>query len=204
MINEEADMVNNVMHSLHVPEKLQNRVIDYYDHMLASMFVKKNDMYKLLSTNMSDLIKLYQIRMSVHDLSFINDKNARQIENFVRNINIMFWLPGDVVIKQGQRNNRLFYIHEGLVEVGQHKEDIEYWIDPDNINTTGKNNTTSFDNLAFPKTKRESWKAIRQSFKGIKLNLVQDVKSDSPFACNQKNGSPGDIKKLDSNKSSTR
>ena len=127
MVNDEYDIINSVMLQLRISEHIQNRVIEYYDDMTESFFVNNYEVYDHLSTSMSDFIKLYQIRKSVHDLKFINTQNMRQIENFVSCMNVSFYLPSDIILKQGSRNDRFYFVHEGLLEVIQEKQDFEFY-----------------------------------------------------------------------------
>lgn len=126
-MNDEADIMSTVMLHLRIPEPIQNRVIEYYDQMLDSMFVKSPEIYNYLSTTMGDGIKFFQIRQSVTNISFINGNHMRQIENFVSNLKISFYLPGDIILKQGCNNDKFYYIHKGIVEVLQHPSDFAYF-----------------------------------------------------------------------------
>jgi hypothetical protein len=141
-MNEEADVVSSVMFSLHLPEHIQNRIHEYYDDVSESMFIKNPNIYSLLSFSIADFMKLYQIRQSVNDIDFINSKHMRQIENFVTHLNIGFYMPEDIIIKQGENNKKFYYIHEGLVEVAQHDVDFEYF----NFQQTEKFFETKFVN----------------------------------------------------------
>lgn len=141
-MNEEADVVSSVMISLHLPEQIQNRIHEYYDNVSESMLIKNPEVYSLLSFSIADFMKLYQIRQSVNDIDFINRKHMRQIENFVTHLRIGFYLPEDIIIKQGENNNKFYYIHEGLVEVAQHDVDFEFF----NICQTEKFFETKFAN----------------------------------------------------------
>lgn len=115
------------MLNLRLPEDIQNRVIDYYDETTESMFVKNPEVYNHLSTSMSDFIKLYQIRNSVHDLKFINGQNLRQVESFVTCLQVSFFMPSDIIIKQGSKNDTFYYVHEGLLEVVQENADFAFF-----------------------------------------------------------------------------
>ena len=55
-INEEADIVNNVMMSLKIPEPIQNRVLTYYNNLLESRFIRNKSFYKLLSQKLEKRI----------------------------------------------------------------------------------------------------------------------------------------------------
>lgn len=126
-MNEEADIVSMIMISLRIPEHVQRRVLEYYEELIEGKFVKNPEMYKLLSTNMTEFIKLYQIKESVKGLSFIDHTNLQQIEKFAACTSISFYLPGDIIIRQGEQNSKLYYVHEGIVEVIQHDVDFLYF-----------------------------------------------------------------------------
>lgn len=51
----------------------------------------------------------------------------RELENFVANLKISSYLPGDIIIKQGCKNDKFYYIHKGIVEVLQHSSDFDYF-----------------------------------------------------------------------------
>lgn len=115
------------MLNLRINEDLQARVMEYHDELDKAMYIKHTDVYNYLSTSMSDFMKLYQIRETIRNVGFINRKNMRQIENFVSRISLNLYMPGDIILKQGQRNFTFYYIHSGLVEVIQEKHDFEYF-----------------------------------------------------------------------------
>jgi len=126
-MNEESDIVSNVMLSLRIPEHIQRRVLDYYDEVLDGKFIKNQDLFETLSSNLSGKIKYYEIRESVMKLDFMNTTNLREIEKFVQMVSIKFYLAGDILIKQDEKNEKFFYIHKGMVEVFQHSEDFLYF-----------------------------------------------------------------------------
>lgn len=85
---------------------------------------KNPDIYNMLSTSMADFIKLYQVRDTVSELSFINRRHMREIENFVSYLEIKFYQPGDIIIKQGSANTNFYFIQDGIVEVIQEKSNF--------------------------------------------------------------------------------
>lgn len=115
------------MLNLRIQEDLQDRVFSYYEEMSNASFVNSKTFYDLISTAQSDEIKMHQISKSVNLISFLNPNNTRQIEEFVRRIEIWFYLTGDIILKQGVTNNYLYYIHKGLVEVILENTDFEYF-----------------------------------------------------------------------------
>lgn len=63
----------------------------------------------------------------MQELGFINSHNKRQIESFCSNIELVFYLPGDLIIKQGTLNQYFYVIIDGMVEVMYEHQDFEYF-----------------------------------------------------------------------------
>jgi len=126
-MNEQADIVSTVMIDLKISEDLQRRVLDYYNKILESKLIRTNEFYNLLSPCRAEFIKLYQIEETVNMLTFINKKNTRQIEKFVLSLELGFYLPDDIILKQGYHNNYFYFVHEGLLEVIQNKSDFLFF-----------------------------------------------------------------------------
>lgn len=127
IMTEETDLINNVMLTLHLPEKIQSRVTQYYEDTTQSLFIHNPAAYRILSFWNADFIKLFQIRNSIYEISFLDAGNKRQIDSFVEHLRIEYSLPGDIILKQGGSNQKFYYIHEGLVEVAQHVQDFEFY-----------------------------------------------------------------------------
>jgi len=117
MKSEEADAISNVMLTLRISEHIQNRVHEYYDKITESMFIHNSSVYDLLSPPLVNTIKLYQADMRISSLSFINPYNLKQMESFAKNLEIVHYLEGDIIIKQGDMNEYFYYMHDGLAEV---------------------------------------------------------------------------------------
>ena len=115
------------MLNLRIEEDLQDRVFAYYEEMNGSSFVSNNSFYEMVSNSQSDLIKMFQINQSINLVSFLNQFNLRQVEDFIRNIEVWFYLTGDIILKQGITNYYLYYIHKGLAEVILENSDFEYF-----------------------------------------------------------------------------
>ena len=112
---------------MRIPEHIQARVYEYYYELTESMFVKNTEIFNYLSTSMSETVKIHQIKESIFKLSIINNSNIRQLESFVKNLRISFYLAGDVILKEGSENFTFYYIHKGLIEVIQQNKDFIYF-----------------------------------------------------------------------------
>ena len=133
---EEFDMVNTVMINLKIDENVKTRIIEYYEELKKTNFIQSPEIYKILPLSLSDSIKHFQINTTIEKLNFINKLNQNQISKLIKNIQISFYLPEDVIIKQGNlkriiilgtTNNTFYFIHEGLLEVIVEKKDFDYF-----------------------------------------------------------------------------
>lgn len=127
MKSEEIDIISSVMLSLRLSESIQDRVFEFYDKLTEAMYIKNSEVYSMISPQLADTVKLYQIKSSVSELSFLNQKNKRQIELFWRHVKLDFQLAGDVIIKQGTNNSYFYFVWKGLVEVLFEHYDYDYY-----------------------------------------------------------------------------
>ena len=119
--------MSTLMVDLRLPGDLQDRVFEFYDKINELNFITNHHIYELISPCLSDTIKLFQIEETVLKLPFINSENRMQIEKFTRHIQLSFFLAGDIVIKQGWHNEKLYYIHKGLAEAIIEHKDFEHF-----------------------------------------------------------------------------
>lgn len=108
MKSEEMDIISTVMVNLRLPEPMQDRVLEYYDNMNQATYINNMQVYESLSPALADEIKLFQMRSSFSKLPFLNIQNRHQVEMFCRNMEISFFMPGDIIVKQGTKNEHLF------------------------------------------------------------------------------------------------
>jgi hypothetical protein len=127
MKSEEIDIISTVMLSLRLSESIQDRVFEFYDKLTEAMYIKNSEVYSMISPQLADTVKLYQIKSSVSELSFLNQKNKRQIEIFWRHVELDFQLAGDVIVKQGTSNENFYFVWKGLVEVLFEHYDYDYY-----------------------------------------------------------------------------
>lgn len=116
--NEEVDIISSIMVSLRLPEEIQDRVFEYHDGINDSQYVPNEH---------TKLIKYFQTRVGLNKISFLNSKNPLEFESFCENLEVCYFLSGDIILKQGLLNNYVYFIIEGLVEVFLEHNDFEYF-----------------------------------------------------------------------------
>ena len=63
-------------------------------------YIMESQAYNLMSPNLSALIKVFQIRYSIQELSFIDWTNIVQIRKFVKEIQMDLYMEDDIILKQ--------------------------------------------------------------------------------------------------------
>ena len=91
------------------------------------MFVKNDLIYEKLNANLVDLVKRYQMEETIKSLEFIDENNIRQIESFARHLKIEFFLPGDIIMKEGDIPSKFYFVHKGVAEALIELEDFDYF-----------------------------------------------------------------------------
>ncbi|CAI2367321.1 unnamed protein product [Moneuplotes crassus] len=116
--NEEIDIISSIMASLRLPEEIQDRVFEYHDGINDSQYVPNEH---------TKLMKYFQTRAGLKKISFLNPKNPLEFESFCENLEVCYFLSGDIILKQGLLNNYVYFVIEGLVEVFLEHNDFEYF-----------------------------------------------------------------------------
>ena len=125
--SDEIDDISTVMLNLCLPESVQDRVHEYYDEVTEATYIKNSLVYEMISPQLADMVKLFQLKTTIVGLPFLNQNNVRQIESFCRNIELSFHLPGEIVVKQGTQNDSFYYVVKGFVEIILEHHNFDYF-----------------------------------------------------------------------------
>jgi len=106
------------MLSLRLPENIQDRVFDYYYEMSDSQYI---------SNSLTNTVNYYQTRIGIKKLKFLNSRTENQIDALWRDLELLYFLSGDIILKQGQKNDYVYFIIEGLSEIILEHNDFEYF-----------------------------------------------------------------------------
>lgn len=125
--NEEHDIISTTMLSLRLPEDIQSRVLAYYEELSKGAFINDNKFYNILSPHLSNTIKLFQIKKTMKELSFMDIKNIREVESFASKWSINYYLSGEIILKQGGHNDDFYFIIDGLAEAITETKDFKFF-----------------------------------------------------------------------------
>lgn len=114
-------------------------------------------------------------------LSIIDTRNRVQISKFARELEISYYMSGDVILKQGIRNNTFYFIHQGETEVVMEKQDYEFY----NFAEVAK----YFEDSAQAKQTFEINKIVPADTRISALKVTEENKYDSLVKSNHSNSS---------------
>ena len=115
LANEELDIINNWMLQLRIPEDLQTRVLNYYDKIKGKHSTTIEQAFEFLNDSLKETIAWFlgkdafnnlNIKMNISD----NDSQERFYKTFSMSMSIEHYQEGDVIIKQGDFNDKIYFI----------------------------------------------------------------------------------------------
>ena len=82
---------------------------------------------QFVSNNATQITKYFQTRKGIRKLPFLQKRKNNKLEAFWGDLEICFFLSGDIILKQGLFNEYVYFIIEGLTEVVLEHHDYEYY-----------------------------------------------------------------------------
>jgi len=123
---EKLDTVNTAMKNMKLPESTQKKVQNYIMSTQSTLDHQQemDSFLKLISPSL-------RLEVTKHIFSMIVFKNSLFTENedlvdyLVRYLNTLLFLPEDVIIKQGEKADNLFFLAKGEVVISVYDENSE-------------------------------------------------------------------------------
>lgn len=133
---EEIDRINSVMFSLRINEVLQSRIckfkrlisiVDYYNSIIDSRYNKRTDELDVLNTSLRQIVALYQAEAALVNYGLESQDNYGLYFDLIPHMKIENFQAKDIILKQGDINNDVYFIIDGMVEVIMEKVDYEFY-----------------------------------------------------------------------------
>ena len=115
--NEQIDMINSAMFYLKLSEDMRNRINEYYDMISESHYYYEKEAFKGLNDHLRETIIMFKAQKEISKISFINDTSSEIIKVLLLNLEIEYFLAGDIILKQGEIGHKFYFIIDGLMEV---------------------------------------------------------------------------------------
>lgn len=110
--------VREYMRSRHIPHDIQKRVKEYYEYLwdTRKSTGSENVLSELPHTLSTD-IAMFLNRHILEKVSIFKDAGELFLREVVKELNLIVFLPGDYIIRQGEHADCMYFISSGEVEV---------------------------------------------------------------------------------------
>lgn len=76
--------------------------------------MRNDELFTRIGPSLTDIIKMYyQLDETIKKLNFLDPKNFYELSSFARNVKIELYMPGDIIIKEGDAPSKFFFIMQG-------------------------------------------------------------------------------------------
>ncbi|CAI2367246.1 unnamed protein product [Moneuplotes crassus] len=140
---EVLDMITQTMFSLRLPIDMQNRVSDFFDIVTQSRMEYNKKAFKSLNHALSNKILVTQCSNTFSQFWEKGTPQERNIRKIAGYLEISHFQMGDIILKQGEKGGKVFFIIDGLTEILLENEDFQYYQQKNVDNFYVRNSVTS-------------------------------------------------------------
>ena len=120
------------MFQLRLPEALQTKILNYYDNIIDKKYSSADHAFEFLNDSLKETIACHIGKEAISNLK-IKETISNQIDKtrFYKTLSsslmIEHFQEGDIILKQGDVNDKIFFIIDGIVEVISENSDYEFF-----------------------------------------------------------------------------
>ena len=110
------------MFHLRLPEELQNKILNYYDNIADKNYTSVVNAFEFLNDSLKETIAWFIGKEAIKNLKIKdtmsgNIDKTRFYKTLSSSLMIEHFQEGDIILKQGDVNDKIFFIIDGIVEV---------------------------------------------------------------------------------------
>lgn len=113
----QIEMVNHFMRDRQVPRALQARVRNYYNYLWESRMGRQTELLEDLPTSLRIEIALHLNRKILRRVPLFERADETFLRELVLHLQPRVCLPGETIVRRGEIGHRIYFIHQGRVEV---------------------------------------------------------------------------------------
>ena len=121
MFDEQLDLVNTTMRRMKLDESMMDKVVDYMRFIQNSPDIQQAQDLDVFFQILNDPLKkqiLYHIHSSLlKNVDFFQRCSSVEQCFFICRLKSVLFLPGDYIVKEGEKGDNIYFIHKGEVSV---------------------------------------------------------------------------------------
>eukprot|EP00347_Sterkiella_histriomuscorum_P005402 403356751 len=125
-LQDQLDNVSSVMRSIKLPKPMQLDIMRYYQYINETPDIMQDldKFFNMLSPALEHQIHLYINKKLIAQIDFFADFSEVEIFYICTNLKMLLYLPQDMVIRQSEEADNLYFINKGSAQVIMNKYDF--------------------------------------------------------------------------------
>ncbi|KAK3283954.1 hypothetical protein CYMTET_8365 [Cymbomonas tetramitiformis] len=112
------DEINDFMKFRGLPEELQHRILEYYEHLHSrNRFFNENEILVDLSSNLQSEVIHCIHRRIINENVFFKGMDREFVSAVIMRLKMVTYMPDDLIIKQGSVGREMHFVVDGIVEI---------------------------------------------------------------------------------------
>ncbi|GAU89031.1 hypothetical protein RvY_01629 [Ramazzottius varieornatus] len=114
---EKWKQVEEYMAYRKLPRPLRVKIGDFYEHRFQGKIFDEEAILGELNDPIRELIINYNCRDLVSSVPFFSHADPNFVTAIITKLKYEFFLPDDIIVREGTLGNKMYFIQEGLVEI---------------------------------------------------------------------------------------
>ena len=111
------DEINELMQARGLPMALRARVREYYDNLYARRrFFDADEILSGLTRNLKADVLIAMHEQMVLKNNFFKEMDPAFVGEVIQRLEILSFMPGEVIVNEGARGEEMFFIYEVIQE----------------------------------------------------------------------------------------
>jgi voltage-gated potassium channel len=112
------EQMKNFLHLKKIPKKIQNRIKDYYNYIWETRRnISNSDLLTELPHTLRMEVSLFLNRDILQKVPLFRDESEVFIHEVIELLKPLVYLPGDLIIRQGEYGDCMYFLSSGEVEI---------------------------------------------------------------------------------------
>ncbi|VVC43365.1 Hypothetical protein CINCED_3A007854 [Cinara cedri] len=114
---EKVKQVEEYMSYRRLPLDMRKRITEYFEHRYQGKFFDEKWILDEMSDKLREDVRNYTCRKLVTNLPLLRNADSNLLTELIDCLEFEMFQPGDMVIREGTAATKMYFLHEGAVEV---------------------------------------------------------------------------------------